>query len=204
MPPPPFRVRLRPRVALHPVRACVMRCRERCAGVHGGVRRVMASPRPKVVREVCVSASSLRVCVSAPSQTPSGLAVRCVQCAASRRICALADACLRSLRRLRTYAPKIPCALCVQIFRRFLQVFPLENWGEGKLPYGKIWGCLEFGGMVCIFSHWRSVRRKWPEHPRMADVPQTRASRKARTGQPHWAQAARLGGSLTTENASVR
>lgn len=140
VPPPPFRVRLRPRVALHPVRACV----------HGGVRRVMASPRLRLhpVRACVKSASSLRqVCVKSDSVWACS-AVCAVR--HQRRTCALAlaDACLRvcavCTTTRRTYAvctttPHIPAAPTQSApsapslranFPPLSSSFPPENWAN--------------------------------------------------------------------------
>lgn len=116
--------------------------------------------------------------------------------------------CLRSLRTSascarRLHVVRVPMRLklpahnaCV-VFRRLGSWFPREIRAFASLTFGKSAARRWWPWSVCIFIHWRSVRRMWREHPRMTDVPQTSASRKARTGQPHGAQAERLGCSLT-------
>ena len=96
---------------------------------------------------------------------------------------------------------KLPAHNACVVFRRLGSWFLRENRAFGNLTYGKSAARGGCPWSVCIFIQWRSVRRMWHEHPRMTDVPQTSASRKARTGQPHGAQAEKLGCSLTSEYA---
>ena len=122
-------------------------------------------------------------------------------------MCALAQSahlCVMRSLSARAYVPmrlKLPAHNASVVFRRLGSWFLRENPAFRSPTYGKSAALLGCPWLVCIFIHWRSVRRMWHEHPRMTDVPQTSASRKARTGQPHGAQAEKLGCSLTSEYA---